>query len=58
MQVDDWLKAAIADATQHGLAELAPLLESLARATRRLRVADWNDDASGARRLSHDPDER
>ena len=48
MQIDDWLEAAIADATQHGLAELAPLLESLARATRELRAADWNDDASGS----------
>lgn len=42
MDVDDWLKHALADADERGLAELAPLLESLARATRALRIADWN----------------
>jgi len=47
MHVDDWLKAAEADATRRGLEELRPLLETLARATRALRTADWNDDPSG-----------
>ncbi len=47
MQIDAWLEAAIADAARHGLAELKPLLEGLARATRVLRAADWNDDAAG-----------
>lgn len=47
MEIEDWVKAAIADATRHGLPELEPLLESVARATRTLRAADWNDDASG-----------
>jgi len=42
MEVDDWLKHALADAHERGLAELGPLLESLARATRALRIADWN----------------
>ena len=41
MEVDDWLKHALADADERGLAELGPLLESLARATRALRIADW-----------------
>jgi len=42
MEVDAWLKHALADADERGLAELGPLLESLARATRALRIADWN----------------
>ena len=42
MNVDDWLKHALADAEERGLAELRPLLESLASATRVLRRADWN----------------
>ena len=33
MQIDDWLKAACADAERRGLAELPPLLASLARST-------------------------
>lgn len=46
MTIDAWLEAAIADATRRGLPELRPLLEALARATRLLRAADWNDDAA------------
>jgi len=42
MEVEDWLKHALADANSRGLPELVPLLESLARATRALRIADWN----------------
>jgi hypothetical protein len=51
MTVDAWLNAAIADAERRGLPELAPLLDALARATRALRAADFNDDASGGKRL-------
>ena len=47
MTVDAWLRAAIADAERRGLPDLKPLLEALARATRALRDADINDDASG-----------
>jgi hypothetical protein len=48
MTVDAWLEAAIADAGKRGLPELASLLEGLARSTRALRRADFNDDARGA----------
>jgi hypothetical protein len=41
--IDAWLSAAIADAERRGLAELKPLLEGLARSTRQLRAAEWND---------------
>lgn len=40
MQVDAWLKAASHDAERRGLAELKPLLETLARSTAALREAD------------------
>ncbi len=50
MTVDAWLAAAVADADRRGLPELKPILEALARATRSLRAADFNDDASGAER--------
>ena len=46
MTIDAWLQAAIADAEKRGIPELKPLLEGLARATRALRDADFNDDAS------------
>lgn len=46
MTVDAWIEAAKADAERRGLAELKVLLEALARATRALRAADFNDDAS------------
>lgn len=45
MTVEAWVKAAIADAERRGLAELRPLLETLAAATRALRAADWRSDA-------------
>ncbi len=45
MTVEAWLEAAIADAERRGLPELKTLLETLARATRALRAADFNDDA-------------
>lgn len=40
MTIDAWLKAACDDAERRGLAELKPLLETLARATAALRDAD------------------
>jgi hypothetical protein len=40
MTVQAWLEAACADADRRGLAELTPLLESLARAMQSLRDAD------------------
>jgi hypothetical protein len=40
MQIDDWLRAACDDAERRGLAELKPLLESLARSTAALREMD------------------
>ena len=47
MTIESWLQAAIADAERRGLPELKPILEALARATRALRAADFNDDAAG-----------
>ena len=47
MTIDSWLQAAVADAEKRGLPELKPILETLARATKALRSADLNDDASG-----------
>jgi hypothetical protein len=51
MRIDDWLRSAIADAEKRGLAELKPLLESLARSTMALRQADErirkDEDARG-----------
>jgi hypothetical protein len=49
MTLDAWLKAAIDDAERRGLPELRPILETLARATRSLRGADFNDDAAARR---------
>jgi hypothetical protein len=45
MTIDAWLQAAIADAEKRGLPELKPILETLARATKALRSADFNDRA-------------
>ncbi len=41
--IDAWLRASVADAERRGLPELKPLLEGLARSTRQLRAAEWND---------------
>lgn len=41
----EWLEHAVADAARRGLPELAPLLETLAKATEALRAGDWNDRA-------------
>lgn len=46
MDVDTWLELAKADAKRRGLDDLVPILESLAAATRLLRIAPWNLDAS------------
>jgi hypothetical protein len=40
MSIDDWLKAACEDADRRGLADLKPLLESLARSMAALRDVD------------------
>jgi hypothetical protein len=42
-----WLDSAIHDVERRGLPALKPLLETLARATSALRVADWNSDPTG-----------
>ena len=47
MTIEDWLAGACADAERRGLADLKPLLATLADATRALRAAVW-DDASRA----------
>jgi hypothetical protein len=41
MTIEDWLAGACADADRRGLADLKPLLASLADATRALRAIDW-----------------
>ena len=46
MTIESWLRAAIADAERRGLPELKPLLETLARSTKALRAADFNDNAA------------
>ena len=47
MTIDEWLKAAIADAERRGLPALKPALETLFGATKALRAADFNDHADG-----------
>ncbi len=42
MTIDDWLAVACADADRRGLADLKPLLVTLAGATRALREAGWD----------------
>jgi hypothetical protein len=46
MTIDSWIEAAIADAERRGIPELRPILEALARSTRALRAADFNDNAA------------
>lgn len=48
MTIDSWLQAAVADAERRGLPELKPILETLARATKALRAADFNERAGGS----------
>ena len=45
MTIEEWLRAATADAERRQLAELAPRLAALAEATRQLRTASWNREA-------------
>jgi hypothetical protein len=45
MSVDEWLKAARADADRRGLTGTIPVLEAFARAMEVLRAAAWNDAA-------------
>ena len=47
MTIKTWLELATQDAERRGLPALRPLLEALARSTAALRMADWNDDATG-----------
>jgi hypothetical protein len=48
MTIETWLQTALADADRRGLPDLKPLLESLGRATRSLRDADFNGHADGS----------
>jgi hypothetical protein len=48
MTIDQWLEAAQADAERRGLPALKPLLEALARTTKALRAADFNERADAA----------
>jgi hypothetical protein len=45
MTIEAWLQAALADAEKRNLPELKTALEALARATRALRAADFNQRA-------------
>jgi hypothetical protein len=47
MTVEAWLQAAVGDASSRGLADIEPILKTLAQATRVLRAADFNDRANG-----------
>ncbi len=47
MTVEEWLRAALADAERRGLPELKPLLEGLAQAARLLRDAAAGGHAGG-----------
>jgi hypothetical protein len=58
MTIKVWLDNAMQDADRRGLPALKPLLEGLARATSSLRVAEWNEDASGVLEESQAPDVR
>jgi hypothetical protein len=48
MSIEEWLKAAIADAERRGLPELQPLLEALDQSTKALRNARFGGQAQGA----------
>jgi hypothetical protein len=43
MDIEVWLDAAVTDARRRGLPDVEPLLEALARATRQLRAARFDD---------------
>jgi hypothetical protein len=46
MTVQEWLKAAIADAERRGLPQLKPLLEGLAQSAEALRKAAFTGEAN------------
>ena len=46
MTIEEWLKAAVADAERRGLPELKPLLEGLAHAMQLLRSAGFGGNAN------------
>jgi hypothetical protein len=48
MNIEDWLRAACADADKRGIPELKPVLQTLARSTMALRRAD--EEARAERR--------
>jgi hypothetical protein len=54
MTIRTWLELAAQDAERRGLQNMRPLFEALARATAALRMADWNDDATGQHESRHD----
>lgn len=58
MTIKAWLDAAVQDAERRGIPALKPLLETLARATSALRMAEWNDDATGELERANDADAR
>ncbi len=58
MTIKAWLDAAVQDAERRGVPALKPLLETLARATSALRMAEWNDDATGELERANDADAR
>ncbi len=62
MTIKTWLEQAAQDAERRGLQNMRPLFEALARATAALRMADWNDDATGqhesAQGIAHGTDGR
>jgi hypothetical protein len=45
MTIETWLEWALADAERRNLPDLKPLLETLGRAVRALRAADFNGRA-------------
>lgn len=55
MTVEDWLRAAIADAEQRGLGSLKPILETLAKSTAALREAE-KPYSPGCQHLTPDDD--
>lgn len=56
MTVNDWLRAALADADRRELPDLKPLLEALARSTKALREAHRNDNGDVGTGPQADPD--
>lgn len=57
MNLDAWLRAAIADAERRHLPALKPLLEGLAAATDALRAANFTGEADGSRPAGAEPAE-